>query len=297
MQTARLMVLDVETIPTGNKKIEKCIREEAWNKEVAKNKSKELKAEWNTETACRERAEKAFRDTAKQPLHAQICTVCGLALPVSAIPEIGAQVVVHNKENTLKCYQTKTGMEFAMLEFVAEWLNERATQNSVWIGHNIGFDLGCLLNSWRRLQITPPKHFPRYIRSSWRGRTFDTMNSTPTGTFKDLIKLDELAELHGINAKSLEYKKQKMDGSLVYEAFLDGQYEFLQSYCWQDVETALQLYLVQTSGDQWGTYQATESAGEQIRAIKEAFKAGTLTETQMRCSVFAIMEKAGLLPA
>jgi 3'-5' exonuclease len=105
-----------------------------------------------------------------------------------------------------------------------------------WIGHYIsGFDLRFLLNRAIILGVKlPPKLIlPRDIKP-WGDQIFDTM--TAWAGAKGTISQDSLARALGLAGKG------DFDGSMVAEAWANGEHEKIAAYCRDDVETVRAIY-------------------------------------------------------
>ncbi len=105
-----------------------------------------------------------------------------------------------------------------------------------WIGHFIsGFDLRFLLNRAIVLGVPLPNKMvlPRDIKP-WADQIFDTMTAWagPKGT----ISQDNLAKALGLNGKG------DFDGSMVAEAWANGEHAKIADYCRSDVETVRAIY-------------------------------------------------------
>jgi len=105
-----------------------------------------------------------------------------------------------------------------------------------WIGHYIsGFDLRFLLNRAIVLGVKLPTALilPRDIKP-WSDQVFDTMVSWagPKGS----ISQDNLAKAFGLAGKG------DFDGSMVAEAWANGEHDKIANYCLSDVETVRKIY-------------------------------------------------------
>lgn len=112
------------------------------------------------------------------------------------------------------------------------------TRQVTWIGHNIlNFDIRFL---WQRcvvLGVKPP--FPIPIDAKpWGDEVFDTMIAW--SGMRNWVKLDKLAGFLGGG------KMADMDGSKVYQAALDGEYDRIAEYCRLDVEAVRLAHLRMT---------------------------------------------------
>jgi hypothetical protein len=57
--------------------------------------------------------------------------------------------------------------------------------------------------------------------------------------FKDYVSLDKIAKFLG-----LEGKEDGIDGSKVYDMWLEGQLEKIENYCRDDVELVREVYKI-----------------------------------------------------
>ncbi len=105
----------------------------------------------------------------------------------------------------------------------------------IWIGHNIcGFDLRYL---WKRFivnGIKPNIKIP-YDAKPWNGDVYDTMFEW-AGTGSDKKSMDFVCKALGLEGKT------GMDGSMVYQSWLDGKFAEIAEYCEHDVEMTRQIY-------------------------------------------------------
>lgn len=107
-------------------------------------------------------------------------------------------------------------------------VSDRVNFAPVIVGHNVAeFDIRFL---WQRaivLGIKMPAWFPRSPRP-WDREVFDTM--TAFAGARNTISMDNLCAALGIPGKD------DMDGSMVAEAWANGEYERIAAYCRADVE-------------------------------------------------------------
>jgi len=275
---ARLIVLDIETYRTRDAELVEQISQEAIDKRPAQNALKELKLEWDTETAREARAAEALAKTAVDPLLAEVLC-CAVA--------VGAD------GGRLEFEGMTESNDRPMLAQLAEDLNQMAGPRTIWVGHNIeGFDLPVLLNRWRHYDIRPPEHFPMPVRHGWRGWVYDTMLRCPSKNGMGFVSLDDACAAYGIAGESIFWRGEPMDGSRVGEAFKAGKYDMIMRYCDQDVQTTRALYLRMTAGDTWGTYGLADEVAQQIAAIE----ASGQSEGVRAIAKCAVLERAGLVP-
>lgn len=105
-----------------------------------------------------------------------------------------------------------------------------------WIGHYIsGFDLRFLLNRAIVLGVSLPTKMvlPRDIKP-WADQVFDTMVAWAGA--KGSISQDNLARAFGLAGKG------DFDGSMVAEAWANGEHDKIAAYCRNDVETVRSMY-------------------------------------------------------
>ena len=275
---ARLIVFDIETYRTTNPAAMEQIREEAIEKKPASNTRKEVKMAWHTEAAREERAAEALAKTSVNVLLAEPLCVCWEA------DGDAYQADMMNRP------------EAEQLALLADAWDNQASQETIWCGHNIaGFDLAILLNRFRRHDICPPKHFPRYTDGKWRGRVWDTMLRTPCPNGLGFVKLSAVCQAHDIRSAKQEvhWNGEPMDGSRVAEAYEAGEYDLILDYCADDVSVQRDLYLRQTANDTWGTFDRHSDLTEQIIEIQQA---PGLTEGARAIAIVKMLESNGLMP-
>ena len=105
---------------------------------------------------------------------------------------------------------------------------EEHGRRGTYIGHNIvNFDLRFLYQRAVMLRIPPPMQMP-FKAKPWDDSVFDTM--TQWSGLKDWTKLDDLCAAMGIEQKG------HLDGSQVWEYFMNGRHGEIIEYCCADVE-------------------------------------------------------------
>lgn len=108
-------------------------------------------------------------------------------------------------------------------------------RSPVWIGHNLaGFDLPWLKRHAWRLGHPVSRLIP-FTRFS--PMVADTMLLWQGGDTRGHTKLSAIAEFLGVGSKA-----PGLDGSKVYDAWLEGQHDRIASYCAQDVELTRAIY-------------------------------------------------------
>lgn len=210
--------VDIETIPCQSPEYRARVRENI--KVPAQFKKPDSIAAWlaeNAETA----TDEAVAKTSFEPAYGHI--IC-----------IGWAV----EDGPARCYDARiVDEEVNVLEaFFHEVQSSCGVHMVRWIGHYIsGFDLRFLLNRAIVLGVQLPSKLilPRDIKP-WGDQVFDTMTawSGPKGT----ISQDSLAKAFGMAGKG------DFDGSMVAEAWANGEHEKIAAYCRDDVETVRSIY-------------------------------------------------------
>jgi predicted PolB exonuclease-like 3'-5' exonuclease len=109
--------------------------------------------------------------------------------------------------------------------------------NLEWVGHNIKtFDLPWI---WRKALKYRCFDLARIIpRQRYDKRIKDTMEMWAVD-FKDYVSLDKIAKFLGLGGK-----EEGIDGSKVYDMWLEGQLEKIEKYCREDVELVREVYKI-----------------------------------------------------
>jgi predicted PolB exonuclease-like 3'-5' exonuclease len=272
---ARTIVLDIETYRTTQPAAIERIRLEAAEKEPPKTASKDVKIWWDTEKAREERFQEALSKTAVDPMLAEILCI----------------VVAIDDDAPLTFSQAKMN-ESQMLHDFASVLELEASEESIWIGHNIeGFDLPVILNRFRRLRVKPPTAFPAYDGGRFHGRVYDTMKRTPGRT--PFISMEAACEVAGIVLPQVMWRGEPMHGGRVADCFEAGEWRVMLEYCRQDVITTRELYHALTFKDTWGTYPRPTDLAHRLEEIE---RDESLTESQKAITQKALMKGAGAWP-
>lgn len=264
MGNERLIVLDIETYRTRNPKVVAGLELESLSRKPTTHYLKKfaealaggdgepdtqtMKSRWDTESMRRFRVKWDLDQTAIDVSLAEPLLV-GLRSQDSKI----VHDVMMEPENAEK--------QLAELTFL---LDGMTTPDTIWAGFNIaGFDLAVLVNTWRRFQIAPPKHFPVYVNGRWRGRVYDEMLRTPTKT--PFVNLETVCGMYGVPMDDITFRGEAVDGSRVGEVYEAGEWDCLRAYNLADLHCEWLLYQAMTFGDTWGTYDG--GIGEQLEAI------------------------------
>lgn len=107
------------------------------------------------------------------------------------------------------------------------------TGRPVIVGHNVTFDIRFI---WQRAIIeglTIPRWWPVKAKP-WDDVIYDTM--TQWVGVGNRVKLDKLCKAFGIKGKD------GFDGSMVYDAWLEGKHDQIREYCCDDVMRVRELH-------------------------------------------------------
>lgn len=159
--------------------------------------------------------------------------------------EILAVGWAYNGDNA-QCHIRGEGVdEFELLEMVQEAIVPAAKMQRglapTWVGHNVkNFDLPWL---WRKCikyglydlaRVIPRGRYPKDVE--------DTMEMW-AADYKDHVSLSKIAAFLG-----LEGKTNGLDGSKVYDAWKDGEYDRIAEYCIGDVELTREIHAKMRAG-------------------------------------------------
>jgi len=210
--------LDIETIPNQSPEYRAAVRESI--KPPAQFKKPDSIAQWlaeNAETA----TDEAIAKTSFDPAYGHIACI-GWAVGDDEVSNITF---------------ADTALEKQCLEvFFDSIATSCGVHMARWIGHYIsGFDLRFLLNRAIVLGVQLPSKLilPRDIKP-WSDQVFDTM--TAWAGAKGTISQDNLAKALGLSGKG------DFDGSMVAEAWANGEHAKIADYCKNDVETVRAIY-------------------------------------------------------
>jgi len=207
--------LDIETVPSQSAEYRAEVRNTITA--PAQYKKPESIAQWiadNGDAA----ADEIVAKTSFNPAHGHICTI-GFAIGD------GEALAYHAQD---------IESEAAIIrDFFADLPDQGLNR---FIGHYIsGFDLRFILNRAIVLgvQLPPSVMFPRDIKP-WSDNVFDTMVAWAGP--KDRISLDDLCKALGIPGKD------GFDGSMVAEAWANGEHDKISEYCRADVERVRSVF-------------------------------------------------------
>jgi hypothetical protein len=128
--------------------------------------------------------------------------------------------------------------ERALLEHLSDYVKEAdpAHKEITWVGHNAaGFDMKWI---WRRAIKYDLPYLLFYIQNDrYRGNIKDTMLMWSCGDSRDYVSLDKLARFLGLGNKT-----SGMDGSKVYDLWMEDKQSECAEYCKQDVALTRAVY-------------------------------------------------------
>lgn len=101
------------------------------------------------------------------------------------------------------------------------------------IGHNVMFDIRFIWQQAILKGLPVPRWWPVKAKP-WEDAIYDTM--TQWVGVGNRIKLEKLCRAFGIEGKG------DLDGSKVYDYWLDGRHDEIRAYCMADVERVRQLH-------------------------------------------------------
>ena len=211
----RFVYFDLETIPS---------QDEAYHAEVATNvtapatyKKPESIEKWLEENRDEAAAEKVAK-TSFDGGRGHICTI--------SWAKNDSKIYVAHAETVAE--------ERAVIEAFFNDLDDYHSETLV--GHNItGFDLGFLRKRAVVLGIKLPPNasLPRDPKP-WDKNVHDTMTMWAGG--RGTVSMDELCKVLGIGGK------EGFDGSMVAEAWANGQHEIIADYCKDDVQRTREIH-------------------------------------------------------
>jgi hypothetical protein len=207
--------VDIETIPCQSAEYRAEVRKNITA--PAQYKKPDSIAQWIAENG-NEAANEAVAKTSFDPAHGHICTI-GYAI------DDGEALSLHCDD--IDGEAAIIGAFFRAIDTIG--MNR-------FIGHYIsGFDLRFILNRAIVLGVPlPPKTvFPRDIKP-WSDDVFDTMVAWAGP--RDRISQDKLCKALGLECKG------DFDGSMVAEAWANGEHQKIADYCRRDVETVRSIH-------------------------------------------------------
>lgn len=204
----QFVYFDIETIPCQDKSFfNEALKNVSAPSRYSKPESIEKWLKENREKAAKEAVEKTSFDGGR----GHVCTIAW----------------AKNEGDIMVCHaETISDERMVLSEFFSD-LDPYHSETLV--GHNItGFDLGFLRKRAICLgvKMPAPNSFPRDPKP-WDTTVIDTMTAWAGG--KGQISMNELCEILGIDGKD------GFDGSMVAQAWADGEHKKIAEYCADDV--------------------------------------------------------------
>jgi 3'-5' exonuclease len=210
--------VDIETIPNQSPEFRSAVR--ATIKPPGNIKKPESVAAWLAENADAA-TDEAVAKTSFEPAYGHIACI-GWAIGDGEVRSVSNTVI---------------GDECGNLAGFFDEINRSCGINmGRWIGHYIsGFDLRFLINRAIILGVGLPPSIilPRDSKPSG-DQVFDTM--TAWAGSRGTISQDKLAKALGLSGKG------DFDGSMVADAWANGEHKKISAYCRADVETVRSIY-------------------------------------------------------
>lgn len=212
--------IDIETIPS---QLPNAREEAAKNLKVPGNISKpETIQKWKEENA-----EAEYRKQSFDGLYGEIISIAWAVNDDD--PQVLFRVKGESEADLLKGF-------FEDIETPIDMRGNRAAITQ-WIGHYItGFDLRFI---WQRCvvnQVRPSVKIP-YDAKPWDAAVFDTKVAwSGASSYSGASSLDKLSRAFGLDGKG------DIDGSKVFDYWLDGRYQEIADYNKDDVIKTRQLY-------------------------------------------------------
>jgi len=208
--------LDIETIPNQSPEYAEEVRKTITA--PAQYKKPDSIAQWlldNGEEAIKE----VIAKTSFDPARGHICTI-GYAIGDGEVVAASIGQSIDNEASV-----------------ISEFFDELPKQGlNCFIGHYIsGFDLRFILcrSVVLGVKLPPSVVFPRDVKP-WGGNVFDTM--VAWAGVRDKISQDNLCRALGLECKG------DFDGSMVAEAWTNGEHAKIADYCRRDVETVRAIH-------------------------------------------------------
>jgi|GEM_PF-218743 len=205
------LYIDIETIPAGDPNFELLKTKEELEKEAPKSYSVKGKEEWVAKKLDSQVADmnNEHKKGGLNSLKAEI--VC-----ISMALDNGEPTTIkYNKDQK------------HMLEKMLAWIEGECKQHRfsmIWVGKNVlGFDIWMI---WHRAIKYQMKHLMDLLPvEKWTKRVEDVGAIWDCYQYGKYTKLDDIAKFLGLEGK------RDVDGSQVYDLFLDGKLDTIYDYC------------------------------------------------------------------
>lgn len=207
--------LDIETIPNQSPEYRAEVRKNITA--PAQYKKQDSIDKWIAENG-EAAADEAISKTSFDPAYGHVCTI-GYAMDEGE-PIARHIIAIEEEAEMIECFFSELP-DLGVNQFVGHYIS--------------GFDLSFILRRSIILGVKlPPKvAFPRHPKP-WDDCVFDTMVAWAGP--RDRISQDNLCKALGLPSKG------DFDGSMVAEAWANGQHERIAEYCKRDVATVRQIH-------------------------------------------------------
>jgi len=123
------------------------------------------------------------------------------------------------------------------VDSVAEFYKATPKTIDLFVGHNIrAFDAPWIFKHSIRHGVKPHAN-QQFAFNKFRGNIADTMEMWACEVYGSRTKLDTIAKFLGVGQKT-----EGIDGSKVFDYWLDGRIEEIESYCCDDVALTREVY-------------------------------------------------------
>ena len=225
--------LDIETIPSQDEDVIKRIHEDAYEtaitapvpKEITKLKTPELREErtdeWKNEQFAKAEteAEEKYHATGLDGGYGEICCI-GWAVDDDSVDVIGLE-------------RPETELLLLFWKLLREVVG---SQHTIFVGHNIGFDLRFLHHRSVVNRVKPTVFLP-YNAAPWQGKYVDTQYEWWGAKPGKDSSLTNLCRILGIDISD-----DDIDGSGVWQAYQDGRHDDIAKHCRRDVERVREIH-------------------------------------------------------
>jgi len=209
----KTVFIDIETIPSqSDDLLEKFRGEVKVPGNIKKPESIEKWLDENRDSAAKD----AIAKTSFDPAFGHICTISWAT----------------DDEEPVTAHAVSVDQEKGILETLFDSINP--FHRITFVGHNVGaFDLRFILCRSVVLGVRVPECIPRDPKP-WDKTVFDTMQAWSGA--KGSISMDKLAKALGLEGKD------GFDGSMVAEAWANGEHDRIAEYCADDVVKTREIW-------------------------------------------------------
>ena len=214
--------IDIETIP---RPMDRSALEAATAKKAPKN----LKDPKKIEAWIEDNAEKVFRQRSLSELTAEVLCVS----------------MAVGDDDPITIGRSAWRTEWSVLDFLYVELHAHGGGTSTFVGHNLRFDLAVLWAAALRNHMPKLAKMVRPPDKPWSESIYCTMSRWPSTSsgFAGNRSLASIAE-----AFNLGEKTPGIDGSKVYDYYLEGRHEEIEAYCAQDVVLCREVHQMMMAG-------------------------------------------------